>query len=354
MIDLSHINIGEKSHSLVILNGKIIQGSYYSEWREGKYYSIYDDEYCDLMRAYTIEDLKNTDARQIDIDMDISAIPDINLEALRTTLIFNTNHVEIKIALQYDNENWRNGYSIADISYELEDMISKLDDMKFEFDDELITNGMHISKFIENDKNTFEEEERIFLEFIRECHKKIHDDLLSEHKYSILFEFEFDDNIKVACKQYLDYFIQFLKDLGINASSNTYDDMEKTLFEVIPDNKDIALQNIQQCLMTYLNLANNSEVEEYDSYENIAYMQLKANISHLKSQLMLAQATIEQNQVTIDLLKCLNNELQAPSLPAIDDKEADLFGGVVTVGEVDCKFFKLNLGKLLKLLKRRR
>jgi hypothetical protein len=36
-----------------------------------------------------------------------------------------------------------------------------------------------------------------------------------------------------------------------------------------------------------------------------------------------------------------------------DSKELELLNGVITVGELDCKVFKLNLGQLLKLLTRK-
>jgi hypothetical protein len=137
-----------------------------------------------------------------------------------------------------------------------------------------------------------EQEERLFYllnQYYDEVEKNIFD-----KDNSIVFRFSVQKELKTPCKQYLDYFVQFLEDIGIGAHANTYEDMNKLLFEIIPDNKQIALKHIAECLMLYLNLMDNKEIERYDDYNNVAYMQLKANISHLKTQLMLAQATIEQ------------------------------------------------------------
>ena len=127
--------------------------------------------------------------------------------------------------------------------------------------------------------------------------------------------------------------------------------MNKLLYEIIPDNKQVVLKNIADCLMLYLNLTDNKEIDEYDDYHNIAYMQLKSNICHLKSQLMLAHATIEQKQITIELMK--NEIKRIESDVKRDSKDFEFLNGVVTVGGLDCKVFKINLGQLLKLLTRK-
>lgn len=170
------------------------------------------------------------------------------------------------------------------------------------------------------------------------------------NEYAVLFEFNVDDRIKVACKQYLDYFVQFLQDLGIDSCSNTYEQINKILFEVVPKDKTIALSRIKECLILYLNLINNDEIEKVHCYDNIAFIQLKANIHHLKSQLMLAQATIREKELTINMVKDLVDEKHDNK----NEKEVEILNGVVTVGSIDCKAFKFNLGQLIKILFRRK
>jgi hypothetical protein len=61
--------------------------------------------------------------------------------------------------------------------------------------------------------------------------------------------FDFPGEVKTACTQYLQYFYEFLKDVGIKAKVNvTEQDSGETLFSVTPENKDAALENIREAL----------------------------------------------------------------------------------------------------------
>lgn len=339
----------------VVLNGKEISKSSYYGGNNENHYTIFDKKHCDMIRKYTFLDLKNTNATELCISGNLDFLPEVMyLLNGDIRIIICSNKIEIQFDFQFDTEIWKNSYSIKEVSLELKKLFNSMEEIDFSFEDEeVLSNGIHIRKTIKFWEHTIGEAEQNYLNFISDCYNKTHNKLVTKENNSCLFEFEFDENIKIACKQYLEYFIQFLKDLGVNAYSNINEKAGKILFEVVPNDKDKALYNIQQCLMTYLSLVDNAEVEAYDNYNNIAYTQLKANVTHLKSQLMLAQATIEQKQVTINLLNCINAKIKENSDIVEKDNEIDLLKGVITVGEVDCKAFKLNLGKLLKLLFRR-
>ena len=70
----------------------------------------------------------------------------------------------------------------------------------------------------------------------------------------LLASFNFPEEIKVSCKQYLEYFAQFLQDLGIKTISNINEEAGKVLFSVTPTNDIEALDKIREALAVYLNL----------------------------------------------------------------------------------------------------
>jgi hypothetical protein len=81
--------------------------------------------------------------------------------------------------------------------------------------------------------------------------------------------FSFPEDIKVAAKQYLVYFAQFLLDLGIEAETEVRETKGQTLFKVIPANKGEALEQIRGALETYLNApaADDLEIQPSQSFD---------------------------------------------------------------------------------------
>ena len=56
---------------------------------------------------------------------------------------------------------------------------------------------------------------------------------------SLVTHFNFPEEIKMACKQYLIYFSQFLLDLGIEVKTEVDEKAGQTLFKVMPLNKNV-------------------------------------------------------------------------------------------------------------------
>src|SRR5262249_33772920 len=75
---------------------------------------------------------------------------------------------------------------------------------------------------------------------------------LSENTNSVEVVLDFPPDIKVSCEQYLLYFVQFLKDLGVDAEAELKHNAGQVLFSVIPANKDEALDKIRDALDIYL------------------------------------------------------------------------------------------------------
>ena len=111
------------------------------------------------------------------------------------------------------------------------------------------------------------------------------------------------------CKQYLEYFAQFLKDLGINATSNLNEEAGKVLFSVTPTDDKEALDKIREALAVYLNLPASPIVYD-DSFAAMRLQQQIENLQHsqrmavrelqFNEKLLVAQSdTIHEKNITI-------------------------------------------------------
>jgi hypothetical protein len=115
--------------------------------------------------------------------------------------------------------------------------------------------------------------------------------------YAINEIFEFPEQVSVFCKQYLDYFAQFLKDLGIKASSNLKEEAGKVLFSVTPTDDIDALDKIREALAVYLNLPSSPIV--YD--DSFAAMRLQQQIENLQHSQRMAVREFQLSEKVMQL-----------------------------------------------------
>lgn len=144
--------------------------------------------------------------------------------------------------------------------------------------------------------------------------EKIHTETIetlnqANYKNSIKTLFNFPNELKIPCEQYLLYFAQFLQDRGINTTSNLTEEAGKVLFSVTPTDDIEALDKIREALAVYLNLP--SSPIRYD--ESFAAMRLQQQIENLQhsqrmkvrelqfnEKLLIAQSdTIREKNLTI-------------------------------------------------------
>jgi hypothetical protein len=117
---------------------------------------------------------------------------------------------------------------------------------------------------------------------------------------SLQVYFDFPEAVRVPCEQYLLYFVQFLKDVGVEASADIQHQAGRVLFSVTPSDDEQALENIRQALMLYLSLpAQNSSGVVISADNDLHILQLRAQIDHLSSQLRYAAATMRAQEATI-------------------------------------------------------
>ncbi|WP_230163449.1 hypothetical protein, partial [Peribacillus simplex] len=188
--------------------------------------------------------------------------------------------------------------------------------------------------------------------------------LLSQGKNTVLSIFNFPEQVRTPCEQYLLYFVQFLKELGIEATADIKHEAGDVLFSVNPISGHTALMQIRQALEIYLQMpdilsnTNNMQIPIDPKVQ-----QLMANIQHLNGQLMLSnaisqareetiqhqQVTIRQQQVIIDAT-IIQHSLLSISQGENNEKE-EILGGTVSLTKIQGKGFEVNLPTIYRWIK---
>lgn len=204
--------------------------------------------------------------------------------------------------------------------------------------------------------------------FVREVHEATERTLAASLKRgSLVTYFEFPPAIKIACEQYLQYFIQFLDDLGIEAESEISSEAGRVLFSVTPVSGEEALSTIKQALAAYLDLPSAPDTGGFDLTADPAATQLRANILHLQGQLMMAQGALQLSQATVrmqathlSMFQSAQLQTNVPQLRQIEQPHENprpnsepLFGETVKVTPLKIKGVEIDLPELLRQLKRK-
>lgn len=136
-----------------------------------------------------------------------------------------------------------------------------------------------------------------FLNQIKSIHYEVLNKLKDNNKRYIFTQLTFPEELKISCEQYLLYFAQFLKDLGINSTSSLKEEAGKVLFSVTPTDDVEALDKIREALAIYLNLPSSPVV--YD--ESFAAMRLKQQVENLQHSQRMKEMEIRSAQYALNL-----------------------------------------------------
>lgn len=236
---------------------------------------------------------------------------------------FELSRKEERLELEYDltcNYNaWANSWSMIDHINEFyfclqqEADIFKINGKKYEDlpvafsgEDDWIVDydwaNVSISYDFDEDDSPIKNRASEVFVILQKAHDKALDRLRSnaDHR-SLMQRFNFPDEVKVACEQYLLYFAEFLRDVGIEAKSSLQDSGDYTLFVVEPKNKDEALDNLRIALEVYLRLPNSPGFYGSNILDiSIPVQRLSSQIQFLQSQLTLANAALQQKDFLIN------------------------------------------------------
>ncbi|TCZ79388.1 hypothetical protein E0485_05870 [Paenibacillus albiflavus] len=267
---------------------------------------------------------------------------------------------------KWDFEKWKKSYSIEEFAKVMEHVTAEYKEYGIYWikSDEVISNGCSLRC------NNFHEENSIYeiylnnIDIIEDIYNKASVLLLTNSVDSTVVSiFDFPEEVKVACEQYLIYFVQFLKEIGIDAEVNLKEESGKVLFSVVPSSRETALERIRDALNIYLQLPiviNNVQYNPIQTDPNV--QQLMANVHHLNSQLMLSRAIIQTNQLTIgnqqklieQQQKVIDSSILLQSLIEIrtnEDEGENIFGGTVKLQKYEGNGFQVDIPNLYRWVK---
>lgn len=325
---------------------------------------IYEGNYA-LTRNILISEFESFGFKTLDLDFKLDPESNNHIYSFaNSTIHFKQKSYEnnsINIRLEFDLPNWNHLYSPSQFYISLSKEIELFSrpntkrmysisgdasgfNLVVKFSDKLISIDLLLVSIFFQFQLYYNQASRIF------------ENKEERSTPSISNIFEFPIEIQSACEQYLIYFAQFLRDLGIEASTEIKRQAQHTLFNVIPQDSEEALDKIKEALDIYINLPQASDIELSQSEnKDVSVQQLLSNIYHLKSQLMLANATIESKTATIQSLNISNYKLseivEAQSKEL--ESEDELIGELVTVKKYDGKWFSINLPEIWRRLKRK-
>ncbi|NOJ72031.1 hypothetical protein [Paenibacillus alvei] len=275
-----------------------------------------------------------------------------------------------KMFLSHDLQldEWKNSFSIKELDIALREIISAYNDIGIEYGgiEKRDNTGFDIEFVNINSKHTIQVEIESKKPLIDEIYNKVSNLLIEQSRENaVVSVFDFPEQVRVPCEQYLIYFADFLRNLGIKATADIAHVAGRVLFSVIPESKDIALQHIREALDMYLNLPGSMQDIQILSMDiGIKEQQLLAQIQHLKSQILLANALTQSQRDTIyhqqEVMNRQQQVIDASILQqsllteTIKNKTEDsekILGGVVSLTKYEGKGFQINVANIYRFLK---
>jgi hypothetical protein len=183
-----------------------------------------------------------------------------------------------------------------------------------------------------------------------------------EHR--LVARFDFPSEYRTAAEQYLLYFVEFLRDLGVPSIADVQHDGPTAIFSVTPASSREALTAIAAALLVYLDIPNHPAVTtSIVKFDDPMLHRLVANAQHLNGQLSLANAalqlkdaTIGQLQATITFYQDRSRSVMQKSLmgvqPTPGDDSEPVIGDVVSVTKYQGKGFQIDLPEIVRRVRK--
>jgi hypothetical protein len=380
MIEIKEVKdkSGRFAEERLFVDGVLYEHNIYVKFHpygQGNYHSfevrVYDKKLINILKAYRLNDIPDKIA-VLTLRTKHQFIRD-EPEISQDVIVYKGKTGQHYIALEFsfDGDNWARLWSITEYKEEFKAIceqqalsgifLTPLDEMEIIDVEEY---ELSLSVPIQDRSITIEAEAQKYSGDLQRLHE-LTEAALSEKLYgeSVVVHFDFPEEVRIPCEQYLIYFVQFLKDLGVEATAELQHEAGQVLFAVTPANQEEALGKIREALQTYLSLAASpvSNLAPLD-YE-IAIQRLVSEVQHLQSRISLAraelqlrEATIQTQQATIMHLSALNEGVMVESLEratlqrnAKDTEE--VLGGIVEITKYEGKGVNINLAEIFRRLR---
>src|ERR1700741_583578 len=240
-------NESDRDEYYLAVNGIADRQSFVSD-KGFDYAYLYNVEVIDILTSLSFNEL-GTYIPQINYSLDVDwweswlTIEIVCIKGYEE----KTPCINVNLQLQ-DWEHWSKPWSMSGLANQFKKNINELKNKKIKYwqeDKESILNGFGVKYLPSKDSLIIQTELDGLLNIIMEVAKKTEIDLISSvHEDSVLTYFQFPEEIKTACKQYLVYFTQFIADIGITVDTELKEELNYTLFKITPENKDESLGKI--------------------------------------------------------------------------------------------------------------
>jgi len=177
----------------------------------------------------------------------------------------------------------------------------------------------------------------------------------ANHPDAVVQIFHFPDAVAIACEQYLLHFVDFLRDIGVEAAGDVRHEAGRILFSVSPHDRGGSLAAIREALSAYLCLpgATIERIATSDVRNELVMDKLIMNLHHLKAQLAAAGMVARLQESTIaaqELTIAAQQQLLNNSHHKLSDRAA-LIPGLVEVVAIEGKGFRIDLPELIRRLR---
>jgi hypothetical protein len=185
---------------------------------------------------------------------------------------------------------------------------------------------------------------------------------------SLVANFSFPPEVKSSCEQYLLHFVDFLREIGVEATADIHESAGNVLFSVTPVEKRHALENIRAALEMYLRLPGSelSVTPSPDPRDGLVVQKLVANVFHLRSQIETARAQLALRDATIaaqeaeiavkqdhiDLLRYASIAVQGVPAGTTESSQDESIAPYVAVTLVEVEGLKIDLPKFVRDVKK--
>lgn len=184
--------------------------------------------------------------------------------------------------------------------------------------------------------------------------------------------FSFPEEIRIPCEQYLLYFGQFLRDVGIKVTTDLTHDAGIALFTVTPSEPYEALDAIHRALIIYLRMPSLPDTLMAQPKDELEVRRMAVEIQNFRRSAYYSQfvqdqlATIQSQQQTINQLAASTilpswgitpdafvqsvREIVAASKDTDGEK---VLGEVVTIGDIEIKNIgiKISLAQIYRSIR---